>query len=108
MNEDGNCNATKMRIPTLQTILFFFVLFGAASAGRRHYQMLRQKCCANPSHNLCRVALERWHLCQEARKKGQHVGKCGDFGQHSDFARIACRPGIDGPPDWKDEEKPKA
>ncbi|KZL83141.1 hypothetical protein CI238_06498 [Colletotrichum incanum] len=97
-----------MRTPTLQVILLLAALVGFASASKRHYEMLRQKCCANPDHNMCRVALERWHICQEAKKNGKHPSSCGDFGQNSDFSRIACRPGIDGPPDWKDEEKPRA
>ncbi|KAK1975162.1 hypothetical protein LZ30DRAFT_606272, partial [Colletotrichum cereale] len=98
----------RMRIPTFQVIfLLAAALFGAADAGGGHYKRLRRMCCEYPNHNMCRVALERWHICEEAKKKGKLNGSCGDFGQNSDFSRIACRPGIDGPPDWKDEEKPR-
>ncbi|KAK2004558.1 hypothetical protein LX36DRAFT_706272 [Colletotrichum falcatum] len=98
-----------MRVPTPQVVLLLLLaaLLGTVDAGAGHWKRLRRLCCDNPDHNVCRVGLERWHVCQEALKQGKRPGSCGDFGQNSDFARVACRPGIDGPPDWKDEEKPK-
>ncbi|KAK1967201.1 hypothetical protein LY78DRAFT_680326 [Colletotrichum sublineola] len=98
-----------MRIPTPLYILLLLLaaFFGAVNASGGHWKRLRRLCCENPDHHICRVALERWHICQAAWEKGKRMGSCGDFGQNSDFSRLACRPGIDGPPDWKDEEKPR-
>ncbi|KAK2032120.1 hypothetical protein LX32DRAFT_661472 [Colletotrichum zoysiae] len=97
-----------MRIPAPQAILLLAALLGAVDAGGGHWKYLRQKCCENPDNNICRVGLERWRICDEGwRKNGRLPTSCGDFRQNSDFSRVACRPGIDGPPDWKDDEKPR-
>ncbi|KAK1599690.1 uncharacterized protein LY79DRAFT_665319 [Colletotrichum navitas] len=97
----------KMRIPVPQVILLLAALFGAADAGSGHWKRLRRMCCEWPDNNVCRVGLERWRICDEAWRQGKSMAGCGDFRQNSDFSRVACRPGIDGPPDWKDEEKPR-
>ncbi|EFQ27877.1 uncharacterized protein GLRG_03021 [Colletotrichum graminicola M1.001] len=96
-----------MRIPMAHVILLLGALLGAVDAGAGHWRRLRRMCCDYPDHNVCRVGLERWRICDEAWRQGKSLAGCGDFRQNSDFSRVACRPGIDGPPDWKDEEKPR-
>lgn len=70
-------------------------------------RLTRMRCCEAPENLTCRTALERWHACEKMIKSGKVSKICGESGNWRDMSLIACRPGIDGPPDWKDKDKPE-
>ncbi|OHE95432.1 hypothetical protein CORC01_09304 [Colletotrichum orchidophilum] len=97
-----------VKIPPLVILLVALLcLVDHANANAKYWELMRRKCCRNPALVMCKTALEHWRFCEEARRKGGiPPGQCIPTRHWHDMSRVACRPGIERPDDWKDPDKP--
>ncbi|KAL2878114.1 hypothetical protein SGCOL_006643 [Colletotrichum sp. CLE4] len=78
-----------------------------AHADRSYYTWIRYKCCNQPERLFCKESIEKYRFCQAAaRMGGVPPLVCRVTQQWNERSRQACRPGIEGPPDWVDPDKP--
>lgn len=78
-----------------------------ADANRSYYTWFRRRCCNQPERKMCREALVRWRYCNDAaRRGGLPPVLCIVTKWWWERAHQACRPGIEGPSDWVDPDKP--